>query len=175
VGGSVVITPLKKDSLVQKIASNYPGRASMSPKLDLFITLLQMGKNGYRSLLTNQITCYNKLLDRLKSLSEIHGTRVIAANGISIAISLKPFENCLSDLKEIGSMLFTRNISGPRVVTCKGSKDIGQVQLNHFGCSSSVFEEPYLALAAAVGMEEFEIDKIISKLTDIFGKIKVEK
>ena len=50
-----------------------------------------------------------------------------------------------------------------------------KVQLNHFGCSSSVFEEPYLALAAAVGMEEFEIDKLISKLTDIFGKIKMEK
>ena len=125
VGGSVVVSPMKKDSLVQKIASNYPGRASMSPKMDLFITLLQMGKNGYRSLLANQIACYNKLLDGLESLSELHGTKVIAANGISIAISLKPFETCLSDLKEIGSMLFTRNVSGPRVVTCKGSKDIG--------------------------------------------------
>ena len=125
VGGSVVLSPLKKDSLVQKIASNYPGRASMSPKLDLFITLLQMGKNGYRSILNNQITCYKKLLDKLESMSELHGTRIIAANGISIAISLKPFEHALPDLKEIGSMLFTRNVSGPRVVTCKGSKEIG--------------------------------------------------
>ena len=139
-GGSVVISPLKKDSLVQKIASNYPGRASMSPKLDLFITLLQMGKNGYRSLLANQIACYNKLLDSLKSLSELHGTRVIAANGISIAISLKPFENCLSDLKEIGSMLFTRNISGPRVVTCKGSKDIGPGADSYQLLASNKFE-----------------------------------
>ena len=125
VGGSIVISPLKKDSLVHKIASNYPGRASMSPKLDLFITLLQMGKNGYRSILNNQISCYNKLLNNLESLSGLYGTRVIASNGISIAISLKPFEHTLSDLKEIGSMLFTRNVSGPRVVTCKGSKEIG--------------------------------------------------
>ena len=50
-----------------------------------------------------------------------------------------------------------------------------EVQLNRFGCSSSVFDEPYLALAAAVGMEESEIDKLISKLTDIFSKIKSEK
>ena len=84
-----------------------------------------MGKNGYRSILDNQITCYKKLLDNLENMSELHGTRIIAANGISIAISLKPFEQALPDLKEIGSMLFTRNVSGPRVVTCKGSKEIG--------------------------------------------------
>ena len=50
-----------------------------------------------------------------------------------------------------------------------------KVELNHFGCSSSVFDQPYLALAAAVGMEESEIDKLIAKLTDIFGKIKTGK
>ena len=44
---------------------------------------------------------------------------------LSIAISLKPFEDVLPDLKEIGSMLFTRNVSGPRVVTCLGTKEIG--------------------------------------------------
>jgi len=32
-----------------------------------------------------------------------------------------------------------------------------------------------LALAAAVGMEESEVDKLIAKLTDIFDKIKMEK
>ena len=50
-----------------------------------------------------------------------------------------------------------------------------KVELNHFGCSSSVFDEPYLALAAGVGMQESEIDKLIAKLTDIFSKIKNEK
>ena len=50
-----------------------------------------------------------------------------------------------------------------------------KVQLNRFGCSSSSFDEPYLALAAAVGMEESEIDKLITKLTDIFSKIKTVK
>ena len=35
-----------EDSITTKIAKNYPGRASMSPVLDLFITLLEIGKSG---------------------------------------------------------------------------------------------------------------------------------
>jgi O-phospho-L-seryl-tRNASec:L-selenocysteinyl-tRNA synthase len=29
----------------------YPGRASMSPTLDLFITMLSMGSDGYKAML----------------------------------------------------------------------------------------------------------------------------
>ena len=35
-----------EDAITTKIAKNYPGRASMSPVLDLFITLLEIGKSG---------------------------------------------------------------------------------------------------------------------------------
>ena len=43
-------------------------------------------------------------------------------------------------------MLFTRNVSGPRIVTCKDEKKIGPLVFQRFGCSSSQFSEPYLAL-----------------------------
>ena len=117
VGGALICSPAKKkDSLAVKVAGNYPGRASMSPKLDLFMTLLEMGKSGYRQLLESQKQHYDLVLAKLQ---ELDMTEVICSNGISIAISLEKVKQ--GDLKSIGSMLFTRNVSGPRVVTCQGS------------------------------------------------------
>ena len=49
VGGAIVSGPNKK--FITAIGENYPGRASMSPILDLFMTLLSMGKNGWKSKL----------------------------------------------------------------------------------------------------------------------------
>jgi len=49
VGGSVILSPVKGEkSMTKMVSTNYPGRASMSPILDVFITLLQMGKVGYK-------------------------------------------------------------------------------------------------------------------------------
>jgi len=49
VGGSIIFSASKgEDALTSKIAKNYPGRASMSPVLDLFITLLEIGKSDIK-------------------------------------------------------------------------------------------------------------------------------
>jgi O-phospho-L-seryl-tRNASec:L-selenocysteinyl-tRNA synthase len=44
VGGSIVYSYDKK--LLKNVSEMYPGRASLSPILDLFITLLSLGKDG---------------------------------------------------------------------------------------------------------------------------------
>ena len=65
------VTPTKGDaSIAKKVATNYPGRASMSPILDLFITLLQMGKSTYRKLLEDQKENYKLLYSKLEELGE---------------------------------------------------------------------------------------------------------
>lgn len=48
VGGSVIFT--QKPELCKQISEKYPGRACGGPIVDLFITLLQMGKSGLRKL-----------------------------------------------------------------------------------------------------------------------------
>ena len=170
VGGAIILSSTKgEQSMTERIANNYPGRASMSPKLDLFITLLEMGRGGYKKLLEDQKSNFNFLLEELNMLAEKHNTKIISSNQISISVSLKPLLEKMKDLKEIGSMLFTRNVSGPRVVTCSGSKNISSIELERFGCSSSHFNEPYLALACAVGMKKSEIEKLIQKLDSIFS------
>ena len=55
-------------------------------------------------------------------------------------------------------MLFTRNVSGPRVVSCDGTeKSVGPVKLKNFGASSEKFQTPYIALASAIGMQRKDV------------------
>jgi O-phospho-L-seryl-tRNASec:L-selenocysteinyl-tRNA synthase len=84
----------------------------MSPILDLFITLLQMGRNGYKMLLDEQKLNFEFLLKSLEEFAASQNTRVLTNNGISIALSLQHLKVKEKNLIEIGSMLFTRNISG---------------------------------------------------------------
>ena len=48
VGGSFVFSNQKE--LLEKVSAKYPGRASGSPVVDLFITLLSMGKEHIHRL-----------------------------------------------------------------------------------------------------------------------------
>lgn len=61
VGGSFIYSPKKSSALIEKISKNYPGRASMSPILDLFITLLQMGRKTLLELVGAQKENFKKL------------------------------------------------------------------------------------------------------------------
>ena len=78
--------------MAKKIATNYPGRASMSPILDLFITLLQMGKSTYRKLLDDQKENYKLLYSKLEELGErldLKILRIVKKNPLSYeAISI---------------------------------------------------------------------------------------
>jgi O-phospho-L-seryl-tRNASec:L-selenocysteinyl-tRNA synthase len=49
IGGSVVAA--FEPTLIDAISKNYPGRASISSVIDLFITLLSMGANKFKEML----------------------------------------------------------------------------------------------------------------------------
>ncbi|MGH0121189.1 UNVERIFIED_CONTAM: hypothetical protein FKN15_041623 [Acipenser sinensis] len=49
VGGAIIAG--FNESFIQEISRMYPGRASASPSLDVLITLLSLGTNGYKQLL----------------------------------------------------------------------------------------------------------------------------
>ena len=124
VGGAVVAGFDK--NLIREISSSYPGRASMSPTLDVFITLLSMGVRGYKQLLDTRKQMFNSLGSQLKSLEEKYPVRVLKSknNTISIAVSLDWFKDVTDkegegrkEMTSVGSMLFTRGVSGTRVVT----------------------------------------------------------
>ena len=49
VGGSIVAGFSKE--IISRLSQSYPGRGSSAPILDLFITLLSMGREGFFQLL----------------------------------------------------------------------------------------------------------------------------
>jgi O-phospho-L-seryl-tRNASec:L-selenocysteinyl-tRNA synthase len=117
VGGAIVAAG--KPELVDRVSSIYPGRASMSPLLDLFITLLSLGAKGWRDLLQQRKDRAKWFEERFAAVAERQGMRLLKcpANKISFVCDLTGLG--VSDhLTFLGSALFTRRVSGPRVVLC---------------------------------------------------------
>jgi len=75
VGGAIVAGP--NAQLVDKVSSLYPGRASMSPVLDLFMTLLSLGAAGWRGLLQERKKNAEWFQERLTQVAEREGLRVL--------------------------------------------------------------------------------------------------
>lgn len=118
VGGSI-IGGFDAD-IIDRIAANYAGRASSSQTLDVFMTLLSLGRNGYMKLVKDR----EMLFDHLKrSLENTLGLNVMqfSRNPISMAVSL---ETIPKRSTMIGSMLYKRGVSGARVVTGLEKKSI---------------------------------------------------
>lgn len=116
VGGSIIAGFDEK--LIEKISQTYPGRASASPSIDLFITFLSLGSKGYRSLLQTRKEVFKYLSEKLSNLAIKYGERLLETphNPISMVMSLEKFDS-EEDRKlvtELGSMLFTRCVSGAR-------------------------------------------------------------
>ncbi|MEQ2292217.1 hypothetical protein AMECASPLE_020821, partial [Ameca splendens] len=52
-------------------------RASASPSLDVLITLLTLGANGYKKYLSERKEIYSFLVEELKNLASAHGERLL--------------------------------------------------------------------------------------------------
>ncbi|VEL29289.1 unnamed protein product [Protopolystoma xenopodis] len=129
VGGAVVAGFSKE--LVTSVAELYPGRASASPSIDVFATLLFLGWSGWHDLVTQRAKTFSRLLAGLHILatssadSRISSWRLLETpdNHISIALAWKLSEalnsspegkRCCQHLTLLGSQLFTQGCSGVR-------------------------------------------------------------
>jgi O-phospho-L-seryl-tRNASec:L-selenocysteinyl-tRNA synthase len=89
VGGAVVFSP--SAAFVDLVSASYPGRASAAPILDLFITLLSMGEEGYRALLRERERLCGVVQAGLLEITAKHSLSLLPAprNSISTALSLQ--------------------------------------------------------------------------------------
>ena len=55
----------------------FSGRASGTPTLDMFMTLLYLGREGFAKLLKERKERFTYLKDQLKSCAEKHGQRLL--------------------------------------------------------------------------------------------------
>ena len=64
----------------------------------------------------------------------------------------------------LGSMLFSRAVSGTRIVARGGSKTIGGHTFAGYGAHVDDYGSTYLTAACAIGMEEEEIGTFVARL-----------
>ena len=176
IGGCIIAGG--ENSLIETVIKVYPGRASATPALDTFITLLHFGVNGYKKLLAERIVNYKYLLENLVKLTKAYNERVFVTphNQISIGITLSTFQkfNKCDNVTNLGSMLYTRLVSGTRVIPAEGNaKTIGNYTFNSFGAHCDDNLCGYLTCAAALGISKNEIDIFLTRLDSILTKFDI--
>ena len=172
VGGAFIYS--SKENFVQKVKKNYPGRASIGPILDLFISFLEMGKNKYKELIKERKEKYKILIKKMETIANKYGEKVISMNGnkISILFTLKNIveKSGNKDAKEIGSMCFNRQISGVRIITSSNGekKNIGGYDFLNYGSSCDNYKYlPYMTFSCAIGIKNEEIEGFVNKIDKI--------
>ncbi|KAL7568547.1 hypothetical protein ACA910_002659 [Epithemia clementina (nom. ined.)] len=196
VGGAMVVSPLP--AVIADIGQTYAGRASSAPIVDLLITLLSMGLSGYKDLLQQrQDVLVPKFVSQLQLVAQKHGERLLScpANTISFAITLdhlleldnddsnnlkksddhdadKDDKAVAKSLSALGAMLFSRCVSGTRVVPRKVIQTMGGTQFHGFGSSHDNYPHAYLTAACAIGVQACELDEFIKRLDKILTEFK---
>jgi O-phospho-L-seryl-tRNASec:L-selenocysteinyl-tRNA synthase len=186
VGGALVGSP--DASFLSAVSALYPGRASVAPILDLFITLLQMGASGLRQLLQQRSACFSALQAALAACAAEQGERLLHTphNPISLAITVSRMaraqaleeaeqaeqaqqaqaESLSAATTYLGSMLFSRGISGARVVTGTASAVMGGCSFSGFGAQCNAYPPgAYLTAAAAIGLPLQEVAVLQERLS----------
>jgi O-phospho-L-seryl-tRNASec:L-selenocysteinyl-tRNA synthase len=191
VGGSVVFA--RDKALLKELNSSYPGRASNSPIIDLFITLLEMGKTGWLNLLKERKATYAEFSQTLKEFAEKYGEEAIILkdNKISMALTIRGYlsddanpakatEGTIAENTEpsefnptadgytkLGGILFKKRITGAKVVceNQKGKMVCGILMKNYGCCSDNYPHLPYITMAASIGGTKQELE-------DFLGKVK---
>ncbi|KAM3136111.1 hypothetical protein pb186bvf_011733 [Paramecium bursaria] len=179
VGGSIIYG--NNEQLIKKISENYPGRASSAPIVDIFITLLSMGRSGLQELLKQRVENFAYFKQELQKLTQQLNEEVVETklNGISMAITLKNKQFIQVEKNEatqLGAKLYVKKIMGARVVTNKKPKIVGGIEFQNYGshCGISIYQiqdqyfAPYLTVACAIGMTRKEIDKFLIKFKESY-------
>ena len=167
VGGGVIagrIAPLAN--------AQYSGRASSSPIIDFFITALSMGMKGWKNLLQERELLFRKTGERFEREMEHFRLLKTPDNPISYALAFEAKD----DPKMLGSMLFTRGLTGQRV--CVRSEKIsnpdGMQEFKNWGQHIDVYEPAicYMTFAVAIGSSEEDIEKAIGTLRKTMKEFK---
>eukprot|EP00562_Extubocellulus_spinifer_P000711 CAMPEP_0178477568 /NCGR_PEP_ID=MMETSP0696-20121128/4198_1 /TAXON_ID=265572 /ORGANISM="Extubocellulus spinifer, Strain CCMP396" /LENGTH=579 /DNA_ID=CAMNT_0020104883 /DNA_START=150 /DNA_END=1889 /DNA_ORIENTATION=+ len=178
VGGALVLSP--SEDVINNVGKVYPGRASAAPIIDLFVTLLSMGLNGYRALLEERMRLVTLFKTKFEAVAAKYGERplVCPRNTISFGITLDTLGGG-SETSYFGSMLFTRCVSGTRVVPTGQTKMMGGKEFLGFGSSTEGYPHSYLTAACAIGLGEDEMEEFFRRLDkafkDFFAKQKKKK
>lgn len=156
---------------VDNVAVSYCGRASSSQVLNVAITLLEMGKMKYLSLMQERKAIFKLFNSKLKEIVKKYGERVLETPGnpISMAVTLESLPK--DKAREVGSMLFRRGVSGVRILVSGDEKVINGCKFDNFGTHSSIKGPNYMTVAASMGITEEEINVFMEKFTKVMDDL----
>ncbi|XP_050420552.1 O-phosphoseryl-tRNA(Sec) selenium transferase [Adelges cooleyi] len=177
--GGAIIAGFDKNVL-EKITKNYPGRASCSPVMDIFITLLSLGTNGYKELISQRKEVHQHLRNELGKIAAKYGERLldIQNNPISIAMTLKSLsvsngaESDTKKLSQLSSMMYMRHVTGCRVVSSVEVKDVCGYKFDGWGAHKINYPCPYITAGASIGITKSDIDFFVQKLDKVISRLK---
>jgi len=188
VGGAIVASshPL----FLQTLSGTYPGRANISPVLDLFITLLSLGEQGYKDLLKcREEVVLPYLRGKLEDMCTQFGLALLPSprNKISFAVSLSALCSPIpgsaagkieqKKLTFLGAMLYQRNISGCRVVLSgpdsEAGSSIANIPFISWGAHLSRYPHSYFTVACAIGMKLEEVDVFVQRFQKALKKFLI--
>ncbi|GBG31312.1 O-phosphoseryl-tRNASec selenium transferase [Hondaea fermentalgiana] len=177
VGGCIITGP-DASWIEVTLSKSYAGRASMSPILDVFLTLVSLGSDGYMALRKERISMLGPFQEMLEKLAAKHSERVLVTqkrNTISFALTLDSIvdvgdrsEASGRTLSEFGSMLFTRGVSGARVVAPGMTKTVAAIDFGHYGASFDEYPHAYVTVACAMGVRLEDLGVLNKRLDQTF-------
>ena len=180
------------EPIITNIGKVYAGRASSSPIVDLFITLLSMGLSGYKGLLQQRQNMLEHFQKRLSEVAEKYGEKTMQcpANTISFGVTLDHLvapksdpdqsegdylQAISKDVSYFGAMLFQRCVSGTRVVPRGQSKNMSGEEFIGFGSSHHAYPYAYMTAACAIGLTKEEADEFFTRLDKTLKEFKTKQ
>ena len=119
------------------------------------------------------LVCVLQLVEGLSQLAARHPVTLLLTRSNQISVCLQ-LDLCRPDpaaATRLGSMLFTRGVSGTRVVTGVALKAVEGVEFRGWGGQNEQCTLPYLTAAAAIGVTEQDIERFLARLDKVLGKV----
>nr|KAF6388793.1 Sep (O-phosphoserine) tRNA:Sec (selenocysteine) tRNA synthase [Myotis myotis] len=121
---------------------------------------------------------FSYLSIQLKKLAEAYDERLLHTphNPISLAMTLKTLdEHRDKAVTQLGSMLFTRQVSGARVVPLGAVQTVSGYAFRGFMSHTNDYPCAYLNAASAIGMKTQDVDLFIKRLDKCFKIVRKEQ
>jgi len=127
----------------------------------------------YKALLVEREAMADYLQSKLHEVAAKHNERVLSSpnNRISYGVTLDSFAG-EGDETYLGSMLFTRSVSGTRVVPRGKTSNICGIAYEGFGSSHPAYPHSYMTAAAAIGGTRAEVDRFVETLDKTMAAFK---
>ena len=181
--GGAVIAAGSTSSLIEAVNKTYPGRASLSPLLDVLMTLLYWGQKGWECILHDREELFGYAKEQLEHVAAELSEKVLSTpdNPISLALTLTKLQPATGESRSsakhtsfLGSMLFKRSVSGTRVVARGVTSHVAGIDFEGFGSHCNAYPNDYLTVAAAVGTSKQDILAFVAKLRQCYVGLQLQ-